>query len=170
MNTAIENQQTPWYAVQTRPKWEKLSAGMLADKGYQVFYPARPAKGNMDQPLFPSYLFCRSTTDSFGRIVSTPGVIRLLGRPGHPECVPDAEITGVRQLLEAGMPMDEGIGLARGQRVRIRCGSLAGLVGEVLGEAGNQRLAVSICLLQRFVSVALDPSWLELETGREQVS
>ena len=125
MNTAIENQQTPWYAVQTRPNWEKLSAGMLADKGYQVFYPARPTKGNMDRPLFPSYLFCRSTTDSFGRIVSTPGVIRLLGRPGHPECVPDAEIAGVRQLLEAGMPVDEGVGLARGQRVRIRfaCGS-----------------------------------------------
>ena len=170
MNTEIDIQSAPWYAVQTRPKWEKLSAGMLADKGYQVFYPARLAKGNTDRPLFPSYLFCRSTADSFGRIVSTPGVIRLLGRPGYPECVPDAEIASVRRLLEAGLPVDEGTGLVRGQRVRIRFGSLAGTVGQILGEAGNQRLAVSIYLLQRFVSVALDPSWLELEPSLEFLS
>ena len=48
-----------------------------------------------------------------------------------------------------------------GCRVRIRRGPLAGVEGDVIGTAEGARLAVSVCLLQRFISVNLEPSWLE---------
>jgi transcription antitermination factor NusG len=163
MTTEVQSQATPWYAVQTRPRCETASAALLTDKGYEVFYPTRPMKGAAQRPIFPSYLFCRSTTASLGLIVTTPGVIKLLGRPGKPESVPDGEIAHVRRLMDSGFPVEGGAGLTPGTRVRIRYGPLCGVEGQIIGDAGGQRLSVSVYLLQRFVSVALDPAWLEYE-------
>jgi transcription antitermination factor NusG len=160
MTINSEINSKPWYAVQTRSKCEKSSAAILASKGYEVFYPVRNT-GSREQPLFPSYLFCRAASDSFGRIVTTPGIVRLLGRPGRPEAVPDVEIASVRRLVEAGLPVQSGEGITAGTRVRIRRGPLTGVEGDVIGTAEDARLAVSICLLQRFVSVSVELSWLE---------
>src|SRR5262252_7447331 len=96
----IQSHETPWYAVQTRPRCEMASAALLKDKGYEVFYPARRMNNSTQRAIFPSYLFCRSTTSALGLIVTTPGVIKLLGRPGKPETVPDAEIAQVRRLVD----------------------------------------------------------------------
>lgn len=150
----------PWYAVQTRPKREKASATSLSEKGYEVFYPVRK-KGAIDEPLFPTYLFCRANSDTFGRIVTTPGVLRLLGIAGKPEVVPDQEIACVRRVMQAGLAFEAGIGIKAGDRVRINYGPLTGIEGDVVGAGDNRRLAVSLCLLQRSVSVNLEPSWLE---------
>jgi transcription termination/antitermination protein NusG len=166
---ATETEAKPWYAVQTRPRYEVTSAAFLMDKGYEVFYPTRRMKGSGDRPVFPSYLFCRSTTTSLGLIVTTPGVLKLLGRPGKPESVPDVEIAHVRRLIDSGLSVEGGSGFTPGTRVRIRCGPLSGVEGVIVGDAGRQRLTVSVYLLQRFVSVALDPLWLErpAETASE---
>jgi len=159
--TQSSDSETPWYAVQTRPRWEKPSAAMLAEKGYEVFYPSRAGSDARERPLFPSYLFCRATSQGLGKIVTTPGVVRLLGKPGLPEEVPNAEVASVRALINAGLQVKSTPQLVAGCRVVVRQGPLSGLTGEVIGDAGDRRLAVSICLLQRFVSVSLDPSWLD---------
>lgn len=170
MTNRIVSEKAPWYAVQTRPRCELLSTQLLAEKGYEVFYPAKGASGSAQRSVFPSYLFCRSTESSLGLIVTTPGVLRLLGRPGKPESVPDIEIAGVRMLLHSGLSMETGRSFAAGASVRIRVGPLCGLEGQIIRAAGRQRLAVSVRLLNRFVSVEVDPSWLEprLEHGRSE--
>jgi len=169
MIAEIQPQSLPWYAVQTRARWEQPSAKLLAEKGYEVFCPTRPGRRS-SEPLFPSYLFCRSTNARFGLIVTTPGVLRLLGRPGHPESVPDAEIASVRRIVAAGLPVEGGVGLTVGSRVRISRGPLSGLVGQIVGSSGGQRLALSINLLQRSVSVLLDPSWLQPSSSPDSVN
>jgi transcription antitermination factor NusG len=156
--------------VQTRTRWEQPSATLLAEKGYEVFCPSRKGKGSTEQPLFPSYLFCRSTAASLGRIVNTPGVLRLLGRPGHPESVPDAEIASVRRLVETGLPTAGDASFTPGSQVRVCRGPLSGVVGKVVGKTESRQLAVSVPILQRSVSVALDPSWLESASARELAS
>jgi transcription antitermination factor NusG len=161
---ATESSAAPWYAVQTRPGSERLAATVLAHKGYEVYYPLRPehnARKHKDAPLFPSYLFCRSRANTLGLIVTTPGVMRLLGLPGRPEPVAEREIEGVRQMLEAGLAIDSHCQTAPGDWVRIEQGPLRGVIGQVVRQAENLRLVVTVQLLQRSVSIALEPSWLE---------
>jgi transcription termination/antitermination protein NusG len=159
---SLELQSAAWYAVQTRFRFEMVSATSLVDKGYEVFYPTCHGRGSTEWPLFPCYLFCRSTVHSLGLIVTTPGVIRLLGQRGKPESVPDVEIANVRCLMQSGLPMQDDSGFVAGTHVCISRGPLSGIEGQVTGEAGGCRLAVSISILRRFVSVALDRSWLEV--------
>jgi transcription antitermination factor NusG len=104
MQTSIERQTTgtPWYVLQTRSKMEKVVATGLVDKGYEVFLPLRLPEGNRhaNEPLFPCYLFCRTRGKDFGQIVSAPGAVRLLGRPGRPEAITEAELESVRGMAQ----------------------------------------------------------------------
>jgi transcription antitermination factor NusG len=168
--TATEPLAAPWYVVQTRPGSERLTSTLLAYKGYEVFCPLRPERNGRQRketPLFPSYLFCRSQGDTLGLIVTTPGVMRLLGSPGRPEPVPDEEVDGVRRLLAAGRQVEAHCVNSPGDWVLIKNGPLRGVVGQVVKQAENQRLVVSVQLLQRSVSVALEPSWLESRLANE---
>jgi transcription antitermination factor NusG len=161
---ATERSTKPWYAVQTRQGSERITSTLLACKGYEVYYPVRPpadSRQRKESPLFPSYLFCRSSGDILGLIVSTPGVVRLLGIPGKPEPVPEEEVEGVRRLLAVGRQVGAHYDTQPGTWVRIKKGPLSGVTGQVVGQAANRRLVVSVQLLQRSVSIALEPSWLE---------
>jgi transcription antitermination factor NusG len=152
-----------WYAVQTRPGAEKMSAAILAHKGYEVFCPVRDrqtSRCKAEVPLFPSYMFCRASGHSQGLIVTTPGVIRLLGQAGRPEPVPDYEVESVRRMLAVACPALHDMACTVGDLVRVERGPLRGVLGRVVGEAPDLRLVVSVRVLQRCISVTLDSSWL----------
>jgi len=161
-----------WYAVQTRPCAERSTAAILTHKGYEVFYPVRrrPHSPRLESPLFAGYLFCRTSKHVCGRIVTTPGVVRLLGIPGGPEPIPDEEVEGLRRMAEQSDPeVQSTLGtkvpeLATAQRVRVLHGPLRGVVGQIVGEAPRRRFVVCVQMLQRAVSVTLDPRWLQPES------
>jgi transcription antitermination factor NusG len=140
-----------------------MSATILAHKGYEVFYPVRnhqTSRGKAAVPLFPSYMFCRASGHNQGLIVTTPGVIRLLGQGGRPEAVPDEEVDSVRRMLAGACPALHDMACSVGDQVRVERGPLRGVLGRVVGEAPDLRLVVSVRVLQRCLSVTLDSSWL----------
>jgi len=56
----------PWFAVQTRSRYENLVATLLRGKGYELFLPIYKSRRRwsdrikeLELPLFPGYLFCR---------------------------------------------------------------------------------------------------------------
>ena len=66
MNVTYTDQTHPWFAVQTRTRYENLAAKQLSGRGYEVFLPFYQCKRRwsdrmqeFDVPLFPGYLFCR---------------------------------------------------------------------------------------------------------------
>jgi transcription antitermination factor NusG len=151
-----------WIALQVRPKSEHLVALLLHNKGYECLLPLRSHKalnspGQLRQiPLFPGYLFCKVDFNCSGpRVVTTPGVIRILGCSGHPSPVPDREIAALRKIADSGLECGSCLCLSAGQQVRIVSGPLVGISGIIVQRNGSQRLVVSIEILRRAVSVAV---------------
>jgi transcriptional antiterminator NusG len=119
------------------------------------------------QPLFPGYIFCRYRPACRGDILTTPGVVRILGWGGEPEPVAEHEVEAIRTIVASGLAYRASDYLCTGDRVRLHSGPLKGLEGLVLSvKEGSYRFVVSVALLNRSVSVEVDGSWLTL-LGRE---
>ncbi len=149
-----------WFAVQVSPNKEDAAASILRNKGYEIFLPASPASPTArKRPLFPGYLFCRFGMNIVGPLLTTPGVIRLLGIGNRPEPVEDEEIADIQRIQESGLAADRCSFPEVGQEVAIVSGPLNGLKGIVLTCERPDCLIVSVTLLHRSVSVRLHPSW-----------
>src|SRR5215469_10463971 len=75
-----------WYALCVRPRYEKQAARMLANKGYENLLPLykccrrRPDRyKEIRLPVFPGYLFCRFNEMLRLPILTTPGVLHVVG-------------------------------------------------------------------------------------------
>lgn len=157
-------QQLPWYAVQVRPRYEKLVAGVLENKGFESFLPLYLAERRrsdrmvvLQQPVFPGYLFCR--LDLRSRILplfTTPGVVRLVGCGRDPVEVSEPEVSAVRRIVESGLAACPWPMPKIGEMVMLESGPLAGLEGRLVSMKKRHRLVVSVALLQRAVAVEVD--------------
>jgi transcription antitermination factor NusG len=157
-----------WFALQVKVRSEQICAKILRAKGYEEFLPLSKfaSTGNgakalaEPKPLFPGYLFCRLTPDAKGPVVTTPGVIRVVGYGGVPSSVSDEEIAAVRTVVESGRPVYGWPFLQVGQTVRVTAGPLQGIEGTLLRFKNVRRLVVSICLLRRSAAVEIDADWV----------
>ena len=163
-----------WFALQVQPNYEKVTSQLLRHKGYEEFVPVyRESRQRSDRvkridvPLFPGYVFCRCswhagfrTVDTPG-IVTTPGVVRIVGFGKQPVPIDDEEMENVKCLVQSGLRSQPCSYFEAGQKVRLTAGPLRGLEGTITNVKGETQLAVSVTLLQRSIAVALDPGWVE---------
>ena len=161
-----------WYAIWTRSHTELLVCHQLDAKGFDVFLPLVPAwtmrRGARQRaavPLFPGYLFVHHAMDkhSHTEVIKARGVVRVLGeRWDRLATIDEGTITGLRRVVESGLPIDVRPRLTSGARVRVTAGPFAGLTGCFLRERTARGLfVVSIDLLQRSVAVEIDGAQVE---------
>jgi transcription termination/antitermination protein NusG len=157
--------QLPWYAVHVRSCHELSTATALRCQGYEVFLPQFRLKRKwsdrvkeIDTPLFAGYVFCRADVTKRLPILTTPGVVRMIGLGRVPTPVDESEIHAIQTLIQSGRSIELWRFISAGDYVRIEDGPLAGLVGYVLQCRNTRRFVVSVCLLQRSVAVELPPS------------
>ena len=74
--------------------------------------------------------------------------------------VADDEIETIRTMLNSPLRVDPHPYLKTGQRVRIEGGALAGVEGLLIAVRNEYRVVASITILQRSVSVEIDPARL----------
>jgi transcription antitermination factor NusG len=153
--------QTPWVAVQVRPQRERLVSCLLANKGYDQFFPtfrakAKPRRGgiNLDRPLFPGYVFCKLRPTNLGaKIVTTPGVIRILGVPGKPSPISDHQIAALQRIVHSKTNYRPCAYTHVGEEVRIVNGPLTGVTGALTHVFSRRRFLLCVDILRRAVSV-----------------
>jgi len=161
-----------WYVAFTRPRHEKGAARWLEGLDVEVYLPLqrkvrryRSRKKVVDLPLFPRYLFVRTTLEPAHhiQILRTPGVLGLVSFNGTPQPVEDTEIESLKILVSNGSHLILLPELVEGRRVRILEGPLTGAVG-VLKQVDRKefRLVVNVTLLGQSVSVTLDPGQVEV--------
>ena len=143
-----------------------MSSAALEAKGYQVYLPTytrqrRPAS-QQHRPLFPGYLFCRFASSPTGKIVTSPGVIGVVGFGGCPAPVSEAEIDSVRLVLQSGIAAQAWRCIPIGTPVRVRSGPLEGAHGILVSSNDSRRLIVSIEILRRSIATEL-PEDTELD-------
>jgi transcription antitermination factor NusG len=157
----------PWYAIQVRPRYERIIASTLLEKGYEGFLPLYRCRRRwsdrikeLEMPLFSGYMFCRLDITRRLPVLKTPGVIRFIGIGKEPLPVDEQEMSAIISIVSVQMNMEPHPYLQVGQRVRIDHGTLAGVEGIVQLARKPARLVVSVSLLQRSVAVEIDESWL----------
>jgi transcription antitermination factor NusG len=157
----------PWYALQVRPRFEKVIAATLLNKGYEGFLPLYSHQSRWSDrikevqlPLFPGYLFCRFDINKRLPILITPGVMHVVGIGKVPHPVDEEEIAALQTIVISGLQTEPRSYLNIGEKVRVEIGPLAGVEGILLAMKGSNRLVISVSLLQRSVSVEINESWV----------
>jgi len=162
--------QTPaaqWYALWTASHCERLVRDHLAARGFTVFLPEvqvwsrrRGQRRLVPSPMFPGYLFLQHemTRESYVEVRKARGLVRILGDGwDRLAAVPGDEVETIHRVHTAQVPALPHPFLARGQRVRLTAGPLAGVEGTLVdSDPGTGMLVVSVSLLQRSIAVPID--------------
>ena len=163
-----------WYALQLRPRFEKIVSMHLQSKGYEEYLPVYRSKRRWSDrvkeislPLFPGYIFCRFDMNQRLPVLVIPGVMSIVSFGGNAIPVSEQEILAVQTIVNSGYPYEPSAYTTVGRRVTIERGPLRGLEGIVAEPKKNYRLIVSVEMLRRSVSVELDWDCVTLVPAKE---
>jgi transcription antitermination factor NusG len=95
-----------WYALYTRPCWEKRVAELLSQQQIENYCPLQKVlrqwsdrKKIIQEPLFKSYVFVRVPESGKITVRQTDGVLNFVNYLGKPAIIRDEEIDRVKQFL-----------------------------------------------------------------------
>jgi len=114
-------------------------------------------------PLFTGYVFARLDRSLPHALLSTPGVLQIVGSGRTPEPVLESEIAAIRRAVDANCQLRECDFFVKGHRATVMSGALAGLEGTIVNLKQESRLVLSISLLQRSVALEIDGSMVRVE-------
>lgn len=153
----------PWFAIRVKSQYEKITAVSLHNKGYEEFAPMYRSRRywsdrvkELDLPLFPGYIFCRFNPLHRLPVLTSPGIVAIVGLGKNPEPVEDCEIARIQAIVSSGVLAFPWPFLRAGQKVTVTRGPLRGVEGFLVTSKNQFRLVVSIHLLQRSVAAEVD--------------
>jgi len=163
----VTNNFLPWYAARVKSNFEHAVSRHLRARGYEEFLPTYRARRRWSDrikeiqvPLFGGYVFCRLEAGNRLPVLTTPGVVHLVGIGKTPCAVAEDELEAVRRIVESELLARPWPFLQLGQHVELVRGPLAGVEGILTKFKGNYRLVVSVQLLQRSVAVEIEGDWV----------
>ena len=168
------NERWPWFALLTRLGRERHAGTSLGNIGYEYYLPMSYSTRRWSDrwkkiatPLFPGYLFCRMNPHDRLPVLTTPGIIQIVGVGKTPAPVDENEIAALQRVQNSHLPTIPWPYLEVGQIARIGDGPLKGLTGVVTRIKSGFKLILSVTLLQRSVAVEIDRDWIaNVETPR----
>jgi transcription antitermination factor NusG len=95
-----------WFALYTKPRWEKKVHRQLMDRGKDAYCPLNKVKKKwsdriklVEEPLFKSYVFVHITEGEKTDVRQVDGVLNFVYWNGKPAVVRDKEINDIRRFL-----------------------------------------------------------------------
>ena len=140
-----------WFAIYTKPRWEKKVNQLLNDKGVECYCPLNKVKRKwsdrtktVEEPLFKSYVFVKVSEEERTKVRLTNGVVNFVYWNGKPAVVREKEIQTIKLFLDEHenvqvRPMD----LTLQQRVLITSGTFMDRTATVL-DVRKKEVKVSI--------------------------
>ncbi|HYM92525.1 MAG TPA: UpxY family transcription antiterminator [Chitinophagaceae bacterium] len=134
------NENKKWFAVYTRPRWEKKVAETLTHRKIECYCPINKVvrqwsdrKKIVHEPLFTSYVFVRVPDTEIISLRQASGVINIVYWLGKPAIIRDSEIEVIKRFLYEHVNIKlEKTPINVNDRVRILGGPLMELEGQVL--------------------------------------
>lgn len=134
------NKEKHWYALYTKPRWEKKVNELLERKGFTSYCPLNKVRRKWSdrtkivyQPLFPSYVFAYLNEEEKTKVRMVDGVVNFVYYLGKPAVIRDQEIDLIKRFLGDYENVEtQQIDLSEGQRVRIKTGVLTNKEGLVV--------------------------------------
>src|SRR6476620_8196715 len=96
-----------WYAIYTRPRWEKKVNALLVQKGIESYCPLNKVQRKwsdrmktIEEPLFKSYVFVKVDEEGKTQVRMTDGVVNFVYWNGKPALSKDKEIQAIKRFLD----------------------------------------------------------------------
>jgi transcription antitermination factor NusG len=129
-----------WYAIYTRPRWEKKVNQLLLEKGVECYCPLNKIRRRwsdrlkiVEEPLFKSYVFVKVQDGERSTVRTTNGVINFVYWDKKPAVIKEKEINAIKRFLDEHENVHvQLIDLKLNQRVKVIAGSLMDQEGKVL--------------------------------------
>jgi transcription termination/antitermination protein NusG len=158
-------EEESWYAIRTRPRFEKKVLGELKQKDVEAFLPLSTStrqwsdrQAKIRVPIFPGYVFVRIAASLANRVavLRTNGVLNFVGPRDVGVPIADEEIESVRAIVDHGAPFEPYPYLHEGDKVCIRGGPLDGVTGTLEAINGDKSLVISVNLIQRSLAMRVE--------------
>lgn len=158
-----------WYAVYTKPCWEKKVAQQLTNRNVENYCPLNRVvrqwsdrKKTVHEPLFTSYVFIRVAPKDFAEVRKVTGVINLVYWLHQPAVIRDHEITAIREFLGSYQNVRlEKADVGINDTIRIVRGPLAEYQGNVVS-VGNNTVKIALPSLGCLMAAEVHKSNVEL--------
>lgn len=156
-----------WYAIYTRPRWEKKVNSLLLQKGIEVYCPLNRVRRKwsdriktIEEPLFKSYVFVKIKEEDRTAVRMTNGVVNFVYWNGKPAIIKEKEIQTIKRFLDEYENVEVAkIDLTKGDRVQVIAGPMMDKEGKVL-EIKNKTAKVCIDSLGYMLIAYIDKSKL----------
>lgn len=128
-----------WYAIYTRPRWEKKVHALLVEKGIECYCPLNKVHRKwsdrikiVEEPLFKSYVFVRVNEEEKTPVRMVNGVVNFVYWQGKPALIRDKEILTIRKFLNEYEDVEvRQLDVAPDAEVVVKQGVLMGKKGTV---------------------------------------
>ena len=131
--------QKKWYAVYTKPRWEKKVHGLFTEKGLVSYCPLNKVRKKwsdriklVEEPLFKSYVFVQVKEEDQQKVRMINGVLNFVYWNGKPAIVKEEEIDTIRKFLNEYSDVEvKPMNLQANQAVMVKRGLLMNNTGRI---------------------------------------
>lgn len=152
-----------WYAVYTRPRWEKKVAESLVKIEVENYCPLNKVerrwsdrKKIVEEPLFTSYVFIKISPKEQIKVREVDGVLNLVYWLGKPAVIREEEIELIKRFLSSHRNVRlEKITVNVKDKVKILNGPLMEMEGEVVS-VNKKTVRVNLPSLGYFLAAEVE--------------
>jgi transcription antitermination factor NusG len=169
-------EENPWRVVRVASNQEKKVARSLAARSIEHYLPLYKERRQWadrtmvgSYPLFPGYLFLRFSPQERVDVLSTPGVVRMLGEERR-DMVPASDVERIRIGLADGLSLRPHPWIVVGERVRIRRGTFASVEGVVRELRHQSSVVLSLGSMNHCFSLEIEACDLEVLKAHPRLS
>jgi transcription antitermination factor NusG len=158
-----------WYALYTKPRWEKKIDMVLVRKGIESWCPLQKIerqwsdrKKIIEDPLFKSYVFVRIDNTERSKVLMTDGVLNFVYYLGKPAVIKDEEVAIIKRYLsekDASILILSQEGFKEETKIKVNHGVFMGNEGTVL-RGGKKKVYVKLESLGQVMVVEFPAEYL----------
>lgn len=142
-----------WYAVYTKPRWEKKVDASFQKKGIESWCPLQriqkqwsDRKKVVEEPLFKSYVFVCIEEAARSKVLMTDGALNFVYYLGKPAIIRHAEVELIKKYLDekdVSISVISEEGFRDATKIRVNHGVFMGNEGTVV-RGGRKKVFVKL--------------------------
>jgi transcription antitermination factor NusG len=163
--------ENKWYAIYTKPRWEKKVDGILLKNGINSWCPVQKVQKQWSdrkkiivEPLFKSYVFVRINMKSEDRlkVLTVDGVLNFVHYLNKPAIIRDVEVDTIKKYLSEDGTKIEILsieGFNENEMVKVNHGVFMDNTGKVV-RGGKKKVYVELRSLGQVMMVEFPVEFL----------
>lgn len=165
-------EENKWYAIYTKPRWEKKVDVLLLKKSINSWCPVQKIerqwsdrKKIIEEPIFKSYVFVNIKNKEKVDVLRTDGVLNFVHYLGKPAIISDNEIETIKNFLlekDAKISLISIEGFKQQTKVKITHGVFMNNKGTVL-RSNKKKVYVQLQTLGQVMVVEFPLHYLKPE-------